>query len=143
MDFSGKRFKSVPPGFFADLMTNYIGEFNVVVAPGEADCYIGEHATTDDYVLSKDSDMLAYVNVENWITIEKNDFYIFKKDQILHSLDFPTYQHLSMLCALLKNDYFSGVKGIGPAKGMKLVRLLNIEGSYSNQRVIVLLILDC
>ena len=68
------------------------------------------------YVISKDSDLLAYSSIQNLICIEKCGYTIFRKNDAVEALNLNSRNEIVLLCCLLKSDYSKGIKGIGPAQ---------------------------
>lgn len=98
-----------------DLMS-----INYIQSIGEADtqcAYLFKHNIVD-FVYSPDTDMLAF-GCDIVVTLNKNNGSMIYLKKILKKLNLSHSQFIDV-CNILGNDYFPGIKNIGPSKVLTL-----------------------
>ncbi|KAF9993493.1 hypothetical protein BGZ80_008129, partial [Entomortierella chlamydospora] len=99
---------------------------NVCRCKTEADLCIGIECTAnaDCYVVSGDSDLLVYQNVEKVlrpIPKRHHEFALYEKDDILDALDLPSATHLLLYGIISDNDYSKNVRNLGLSRNADIV----------------------
>ena len=103
----------------------FAGYENVVVAPGEADVWIGEQVASDQdcYVISTDSDLLLAYKTRNFIKVaKKGNFLFYNVDELRRNIGVD----LQLLAIVCGTDYNSNIPTYGPVKNVKVLKKLKI-----------------
>jgi hypothetical protein len=99
-----------------------------------ADTHIGELCTEspdkDEFVVvTRDSDMMVYEGIEQLVMPigRRHELTLFKKSDLLSSLQLPSERHLMVASLVTKNDYADGIKWYGVKRNVEVVRSMDIE----------------
>ncbi|TPX41262.1 hypothetical protein SeLEV6574_g06185 [Synchytrium endobioticum] len=110
--------------------------FEIIIAEGEADVYIGAHALAQGIIISADSDMAFYEGVQ---TLAMPKFtrggYIFqlvKKQQVLERLGLEPFA-LPVLGIVSGNDYVPNVPGLAIRRNVELLKQLQTHQRTSKE----------
>ncbi|KAG0195417.1 hypothetical protein BGX28_001460, partial [Mortierella sp. GBA30] len=110
---------------FAEYMREK--QWTVVECLTEADIRIARECNAGDIVVSRDSDMLMYKNIETiWRPISRDRVLVYDVPSVLATLNLSRVQ-FTVLGIVSKNDYNTNIPSLGSATNYKVVKDLDGE----------------
>ncbi|TPX45430.1 hypothetical protein SeLEV6574_g03874 [Synchytrium endobioticum] len=110
-----------------------------VMAPGEADAFIGRAATYLDIVLSGDSDLFCYKNVKKMVRLTRHRgqyiFNVLDKSLALRKMRLNA-DDLVVLAVVSGNDYESNIPGKAIVTNVKIFQKIKEKGDFSKEEML-------
>lgn len=113
---------------FAAYLSN--NGWTVRLCPFEADVAIAAECQPDDFVVSGDSDMIAYGSIQTIIRPFRGKFLRYDLGVVLKHLGMSREQ-LTALAIVSRNDYNRNISSLGPKSNYDIIKTLEASGKLN------------